>query len=113
MKSEQKDENGLSIINRRDKTSSAALTHLHHLRSTRVAKAMAQDGTALFAIPSSSTPSMAPPIPANSSSSLIGGVTRKQNIACDQCRSRKTRCLRGDKKDVVSFTKIHSFDTRQ
>ncbi|KIS00878.1 hypothetical protein L804_02301 [Cryptococcus deuterogattii 2001/935-1] len=66
---------------------------------------MAQDGTALFAIPSSSTPSMAPPIPANSSSSLIGGVTRKQNIACDQCRSRKTRCLRGDKKDVCEQCK--------
>ncbi|KIY34418.1 hypothetical protein I305_03200 [Cryptococcus gattii E566] len=66
---------------------------------------MAQDDTASFAVPSSSTPSMAPSIPAKSSSSLIGGVTRKQNIACDQCRSRKTRCLRGDKKDVCEQCK--------
>lgn len=65
---------------------------------------MAQNNAAPFAGSSSSTPSMAHPTPASSSSGLIPGVTRKQNIACDQCRSRKIRCLRADKKDVVSFT---------
>lgn len=66
---------------------------------------MAQNNAAPFAGSSSSTPSMAHPTPASSSSGLIPGVTRKQNIACDQCRSRKIRCLRADKKDVCEQCK--------
>ncbi|OXB38805.1 hypothetical protein J007_01408 [Cryptococcus neoformans] len=69
---------------------------------------MAQDNTAPFAGSSSSTPSMAHPVPASSPSGLIPGVTRKQNIACDQCRSRKIRCLRTDKKDVCEQCKSKS-----
>ncbi|OXG21701.1 hypothetical protein C366_01384 [Cryptococcus neoformans Tu401-1] len=69
---------------------------------------MAQDNTGPFAGSSSSTPSMAHPVPASSPSGLIPGATRKQNIACDQCRSRKIRCLRTDKKDVCEQCKSKS-----
>ncbi|WVQ71867.1 hypothetical protein IAR50_001409 [Cryptococcus sp. DSM 104548] len=40
-----------------------------------------------------------PPLPATSAP-LVSGVTRKQNIACDQCRTKKIRCLRADKTEI-------------
>ncbi|WVQ78529.1 hypothetical protein IAT38_000615 [Cryptococcus sp. DSM 104549] len=57
-------------------------------------------------------PSMPPPPPTtgsapaannNSTTMSAGGVltvTRKQNIACDQCRGKKIRCLRASKADI-------------
>ncbi|ODN83388.1 hypothetical protein L202_01532 [Cryptococcus amylolentus CBS 6039] len=40
-----------------------------------------------------------PPLP-TTTAPVVAGATRKQNIACDQCRTKKIRCLRADKTEI-------------
>nr|ODN87851.1 hypothetical protein L203_03053 [Cryptococcus depauperatus CBS 7841] len=49
-------------------------------------------------------------LPPPSRANVAPGVTRKQNIACDQCRTRKIRCLRADRTEICEQCKTRKTD---